>query len=796
MRFVKLLGTFKNGLISPRLRGTVENEKEVFNSAEELTNFYVDKVGAVNKRAPIVSGDSLGAIDVYGRQVFSVNFLGTDYNLVFNWAISSFSNTDGNYSSFFLVINQGAEYVEVINSKPRSNPNMPQISHWKGQYTTDGEFIPSGLDQYLSKFDPFTTYGNRIIQYEKVTERTVVFTTKSFSFTVSLLDYTDTVAGNLELGRKFVMLPYFVSIPLFLESFGRATPPISSKCYICPSNFPFNAINPDTTLGVNFSIIVGTSGANQQGALPSDGVVSKHNERFVWSLTAPRSMGNLEGRFISVPNAASTKDVVFFITLLEYGSSAVYTYRCIQVIGGTPLANTSLWRLSTWGDEVGHPKAVGYCFGRLIYGNSGINANQWWASATHPAQPLYFQGFMQDNLRQDASSDTSGIYYNDITTYTGGDFYRFGFTDFVPNMSAISWIKSRRRIHFGTVEGECQLQITANSGFGALSYEQTKVGSNSSGLFQAVEGDRKIFYIANNQRDIRFISTEDRDYESIDGLVTTLQEGLKHKYKRIEWYEAENALLCLTEDNKLYVICIHSDTEIKAMSYFDFGYPVLDISANYSKITLLLNVDNQYCHCTLYNYAEDDTMSGYAVSDPFEFYGDFSEVQNTPTLRGENPWLAERLVNIYFKGVVYTNFQTGNILGYLYSPISGADPLPFDADEISIDNPAIFYRAPITARIKSMPFNEGAQYGSAVGSIHRVDRVTFQVDNSGPFKAGESFTNMHSVEGLDSTPKTGLFRQDFPQSPDIERVLCVESTTPTPLHISGVSLRGVSYEGE
>lgn len=781
MRFNKLLGTFKNGLISPRLRGTVENEKEVFNSAEELTNFYVDKVGAANKRAGL-GDNNVFTSGTANAEHFEFTLLGTKYLFVFDNS-RLFNQVDvsnnSQYLKIYLVedvtIPSPAIPVKVLTGGTPSYvpPTNTNLAFYNGQYTTVGAFIDSRLGELIS----VPTDG--IINFARITDRTIVFTSNGMSFSVSLLDkYTDSTIYT----REFVMLPYFVSIPLFLQSYyGTTIVPTSSKCYISPTNFPFNDVNPNTSVTVNFAVLT-SGGNNQQGSLPSDGVITKHNERFVWQATFNVAMpDSILGRFISVPNAASTKDVVFFITRRE--SSAQFT--CIQVVGGTPLGGTSLWKLSSWGRD-NAPKAVGYCFGRLIYGNSGLDTSKWWASAVHPTQPLYFQGFMQDNLRQDNTSDSSGLMYNDITTYTAGDFFRFGFSDEVPNGSEISWIKNRRRVHFGTLEGETQLEITS-AGFAALSYTQTIVGTNAAKLAQAIEGDRKIFYIDDNSRDIRYISTEDRDYESVDGLVTTLLEGFGLSISKIGWFEKENILFFLATKKDgtkgLFGICLHTDTQIKAAFEFTFANStILDFACGRNNIHVVTLVDGNTLVSKLDPSAEG--FGDYYERYP-DIYGGF----------GKSPLFANKLISIYFNGVVYENFQTGNAYPYFHTS-TGADTLPFDLADTSEANPAYFYLSPITARIKTMPFNEGAQMGSSVGNVHRVDKVVFQLDNSGMMKAGESFSNMYNVEGLSHTPKTGLFKQDFPQSPDIESVLCIESTTPTPLHISGVSLRGVSYEGE
>jgi hypothetical protein len=100
-----------------------------------------------------------------------------------------------------------------------------------------------------------------------------------------------------------------------------------------------------------------------------------------------------------------------------------------------------------------------------------------------------------------------------------------------------------------------------------------------------------------------------------------------------------------------------------------------------------------------------------------------------------------------------------------------------------------------SAVLKTLPIHEGARFGSSVGDVQRVDRISVLVDESGPFKYGADLSNLMDAENM-GTNDTKIVNIDFPQSPDKEVFVYIESSTPTPLNISGISLRGVSYSGE
>lgn len=48
-KFTRIINTFKNGLVSPRLRGIISEPSDGC-SAEVLENFIVDRTGAIHKR--------------------------------------------------------------------------------------------------------------------------------------------------------------------------------------------------------------------------------------------------------------------------------------------------------------------------------------------------------------------------------------------------------------------------------------------------------------------------------------------------------------------------------------------------------------------------------------------------------------------------------------------------------------------------------------------------------------------------------------------------------------------------
>lgn len=823
MKYNTLKATFKNGMVSPRLRGR-EKEGEITSSVEKIENFYIDKIGGAVKRggiqAPIMqpflnTNDASFKYDPYpiassvDTTFFAVNLRGKEFIFRFNNSkefnsikAQGASNNSSYYQSDWLtVINPKGDisnsflgtdwyYQRVRPFAPYTNPSNPpfmiQYLQWcyAAPYTQlDRNF----MQEYL--YTPVIP-----TQMTKVSDATVVFVSDKFSFTVTLTEeliYSGGVNVNGAKQSIFLVLPYFVNVRQFVAK----TLPSSGNCPIQPLNFPFNAVNTDTTPAgrANITVVAG-----QTGGATANGVLSSGTDVLNYVLQLTRNMVMVEGvedpsilvgKFINIPDATNVRDVVFFITKFRQYSGSFVQFDCIRITGGTPETDSTRWRVSTFGGK-SHPKAVGYCFGRLIYGNAGVDESIWWASGAHPSNRTNFQGFLGYSLLQDATSDVSGMLNEGIATPGVTDYYIYGFIGQVPNLAPISFIENRRRVHFGTLAGECQLSFD-RGGLTRDSYEQFIIRSNGASLFPATRGDGKIFYIANYGKDIRFISTEDKDYESIDGLVSTALEGLNFSFNKILWFEKLSAVIARTEDNRIFLMTLHEDTQIKAISEFVFDFEVIDFCISLDNLYFAFNLGD-YRHVAKFL---PTTSTPSDLENEVELGGDMSIAY--PSITGElfyedlYPFFLGEIINLFYNGVIYEIE-----IPLTYDGTYGSISLPVDISEATVDNPAFFYGKKVTAKIKTMPISEGGGNDSAVGDVTRIDRVLVQIDNSGPFKIGNENGTIYDAEGVQLSPlSTKYVKFDMPQSPDIENHLYIETDNPTPLNISGVAYRGLSNNG-
>lgn len=888
-KFERTINTFKNGMVSPRLRGAVVSEEDG-SSAEILDNFIVDRSGAACKRPglglllkatrpndgnyytfsaellgaeymfsfplnvyystpPTIYGLSgvnptpsnpvtlktYGAIDANVRKVFQTTitswaFVGTTITLTVpaghnifvgnqfstsglvsttnppngtNWVCTARTATTVVYSA--LLTPTGAPTVTGALMFMIAN-DMELFSFKQG---TSVPAIDSGLVGCLN-----SSIGT-VIRVDKISDRTLLVTSdgNTIPYYISLLDYSN----GTQTVRGFIKYPLFVNAVLLLENLGK-TLTAAVKCPICPANYPFNPVNVDSALTVSAAVI----GLGQTGAVPVIKVVSKSNDAYIYRVTVPVALTrvngqviSLQGRFLSMPSDDATYDVVFFLTTEASSTSTTVTYNAIMVIGGTITTAKAGWRLSQWGER-NYPRVGNMCFGRLMLANSALSPSQWWASATHPDNVQYFQGMMIEPLKQDLLSNVSGINYagvaiNSITTPNVksviADIYRFGFNGFAPSYGDIQWVTSRRRIHLGTSKGECQITF-GNAGYTAASYEQNQIGTARSELGLFCQGNRRIFYVSNGT--LRSISTDDKDYESVDILLSSTMQGIDINYTRIEWYEKFSCILIQSYifvdgvyKNELYVVSLDNDTQVKAFAKITTPTKLLEGITSSGYLTYkdytpdIPSFDPRpLYYVTLGNLNGEEAFPSN-IFDPFNIlydliYGDFYYMM--PPYGVYSPSVFTPFLNttcyIYWKGKAY-QFTVG-------ATEPAATDLPFYDSDFEVDigtNSLYVFADKFKARLKTLPIFEGARFGSSVGDVQRVDRVTVLIDKSGPFKYGSEETNMIATEGV-VNGDTKVVVVDFPQSPDREQFVWIESDDVSPLNISGVGLRGVSYSGE
>ena len=107
-----------------------------------------------------------------------------------------------------------------------------------------------------------------------------------------------------------------------------------------------------------------------------------------------------------------------------------------------------------------------------------------------------------------------------------------------------------------------------------------------------------------------------------------------------------------------------------------------------------------------------------------------------------------------------------------------------------------------TSRLKTLPIEIGADFGSAIGVIQRIDKATLLLYKTFGPMVGYELAEMEDLELLppdyasgDPLPLfSGRYEMDFPASPDDLQFVIVEQTKPYPVTVLAINMRGRTYD--
>jgi len=101
------------------------------------------------------------------------------------------------------------------------------------------------------------------------------------------------------------------------------------------------------------------------------------------------------------------------------------------------------------------------------------------------------------------------------------------------------------------------------------------------------------------------------------------------------------------------------------------------------------------------------------------------------------------------------------------------------------------------ARLRTLDIDAGAQFDSASGTVHRIDRVYLHLYNSFGGLFGRDESNLDVIDYRDTTNNplfSGGIKQTFNSTPDEESRVYIEHSDPLPFNILTMTMRGVSYD--
>lgn len=651
-------------------------------------------------------------------------------------------------------------------------------TYWNTQNISAGGATLTGLSDFIASL--FMVYPT---QYAQITDNTVLFTGRGIvPFYITYYDgylfvYPIWVNFIQYITNKLETTSYIEIQPTTVP-YGEENTLSASKVYL---------YNPGTYTGTHLTTGTRISNSNTHLYYVA---VNDVNSTSVFS-----KFPKLSGRILRVTNTDATESAYLIL-----GETSAYTnpsynrfYKAIRLIGGTfdtgtTSHETSLWRLSQWGKDVSilsnspFPMVVCQHKGRPFLANTTLQPDTIWASAINDKDVFNIGTYSQTVLKQDVSTDVSGLkYFN--SSVLDRLAYELGLAD--GESEEIRWITSRRRMHLGTSNGE--YQITTNAEFTYSKLEIIKLGSIKSKFIQPASGDRKVIYM-DYAGYLRGISIEDKNYESEDVNLSVAYGKISPKYYDSITWSAEYNTVVVNDDTGKKSIIGAVDESTKTLAFSELTLPLGETIVDEG-------TGNDLYATSFKTYGDESGLiivaeNRDAIFDNFE---SFVNVKDYPYMFVKNysgdpvsTYEQFHFISLFIGKEIEVILQSGESLFII-------PELGFDVALLGyVNSECLEIRVPIKMRIKSFPIEDKYPFGDSVGVISRWDKATIQYIYSGKFYVGSEDGNLLPVEGLtDSDRVTGQVSIDFPNSPDRQNHIIIESVNP--LTVSGVALRGVVY---
>ena len=181
---------------------------------------------------------------------------------------------------------------------------------------------------------------------------------------------------------------------------------------------------------------------------------------------------------------------------------------------------------------------------------------------------------------------------------------------------------------------------------------------------------------------------------------------------------------------------------------------------------------------------------------------------NTSTNEADKPYYMDSSIRstTFSSPLVVTGFDhlKGDIVQVLADGFYVGNKLVADDGSITLDAVAteVIAGYGYTARFKTLPIEVGGDYGSSIGTIQRIDKVTALLYKTYGAKVGYEEDKLEDMELLandyvmgDPLPLfTGRKEVYFPASPDDEQYVIIEQTKPYPVTVVALAIRGKTYD--
>jgi hypothetical protein len=771
-KFTSITNSFKSGKISKKLTHR-QDIPELKNGCEEITNFIVGASGGVKRR--------YGTFDLLRSDTITNN--GNLYTIKYSKEYSYIvliENVDSNiFETVSRSVGTSSKLIRIFDSTGTEKrvwtiANAPISAPW---YDTSYDAFNTAITSCFSKL-PSSGW-----QFAQLSRKTI-FSHKDGDKMPFVIDL------QLSSGvPEFFIYPWCFDKELYTRN---ALQELTGGTYVPFGGLtvPCSSINTNTLSTATMTTLTGayTAGTLIQNSGSSDKKMFRtititnfpsinNLNDYIGCAIVLRNGSNIEGTYIVVKVDLSGllyPDVKFWVIATCESTAATFS--------------TTKWSFSQWGGSLGFPRTVTTFKGKTVFGGSKGRPNTFWAAATNTNNPNSFQTLMPFKLSQDSStSDSSGFLYFNSSVLTDLALAA-AFNE--ASSGDIRWIRGRTLLHFGTNLGEHQISFV-NNVFALSNMETKKVTSYSSSAPGTVEGNQKIFYVANNNTNLRYISTNDKYSESIDISLSVLNNEYRG-IDKLEWAEEPSMLLFKTSDNKLHGVTMNEQSGVSAFCDYEFSFDVIDFmvlektiyGSDASSIYILGKENNLY----FIAYMPLDSIDRSAIlsATPDYQYPYIDRVfVSTGTVNGNNTYTVSNFAN---KTVGIYNNET-----YIEVVANGSGTYTNPSEIIGS---TVMAGIPYESRLITAQIEEGSKFGSANGLMKRVDRITLYLTKSGSCKVGTNNGSMYTVEKTTLTFDDYSPTVELSNNPDYNVSCMIKSLNGQPLNISSVAFRGATYEGE
>lgn len=767
-KFTTLVNSFKTGKISSKLTHR-QDIQELKNACSELENMI-----------PMASG---GAKKRYGTNIMTLpsglgdgNFYELKYTQTYSYIIFM-PNVEANMFEVESrgVLGTSSKMIRIfdqngVEKKVSTLANAPVLNPW---YDTTNANYQAFQTSITTAYSKIPCRGWQTAQLSRKTIFAHPSGTK-MPFVVDLI-----ISSGSPV---FMVYPWNFDKELYTRN---ATSEFTGGDYV-----PFGGVTiPVGSLNTNVlstAVLANITGAYTAGQLTkSAGSADKKMFRTITISNFPQGTSlSWVGGSIVLRNGTNVDGIYQIVGVdLSYGYPDCKFYVVCVCESTAGALTTTKWAISHWGGVNGFPRSVTTYKGRIVFGGSAGRPNTFWVTAVNSNNPSNFQTLLPSKLAQDASTDSSGLaYFGSVITDLG---FNSSFNE--SSSGDIKWVRGRKLLHFGTNIGEHQISFTDNVFFLA-NMEASKVTSYASSSISTVEGDQKIFYIANNGTNIRYISTNDKYSESIDVSLSVLNMEYRN-IDKLSWVEEMSLLIFKTSNNTLHGITVNEQSGVSAFVDFTFPFEVVDFivldEVSYSgdsygnKLIILAKYGADYFMVNmLFDPIDKDTIEGedYHYLDLCTISSGVSDGSQDFTIAK----YASMTVGYYSNGV-YGEVDTDS---------SGNFSIPTSTGAL------IIIGIPYKGRLVTADINENSKFGQANGLIKRIDRATIYLTKSGKCKIGTDNGQLYTVEKTSDTFETYSPVVELSNNPDYHIRCIIESLNGQALNISSVAFRGVTYEGE